>query len=56
MDELYEEVEEEEMPLKSYTLTHSDANLTPSQITAVVDWAKKTQADYKQQMNATIVD
>ncbi|WP_299054080.1 heme-binding domain-containing protein [uncultured Polaribacter sp.] len=56
MDELHEEVEEGEMPLKSYTLTHSDANLTPAQITAVVDWAKKTQADYKQQMNATIVE
>ena len=28
MDELYEEVEEGEMPLTSYTWTHSDANLT----------------------------
>ena len=28
MDELQEEVSEGEMPLKSYTWTHADANLT----------------------------
>ena len=50
MDELHEEVEEKEMPLKSYTWTHADANLTPEQIEAVVAWGKKVQADYKQQM------
>lgn len=50
MDELYEEVEKGEMPLKSYTWTHSEANLTQEQIDAVVTWGKKVQADYKQQM------
>ncbi|WP_296633635.1 heme-binding domain-containing protein [Polaribacter sp.] len=50
MDELYEEVEEREMPLNSYTWTHAEANLTQEQIDAVVTWGKKVQADYKQQM------
>jgi hypothetical protein len=50
MDELYEEVEEGEMPLNSYTWLHADANLTTKQIAAVVSWGKKVQADYKQQM------
>ena len=40
------------MPLNSYTWTHADANLTQAQIDAVVAWAKKVQADYKQQMTA----
>ncbi len=52
MDELYEEVEKGEMPLNSYTWTHSEANLTPEQINAIVTWGKKVQADYKQQMTA----
>jgi hypothetical protein len=50
MDELYEEVEEGEMPLNSYTWLHADANLTTKQIAAVVSWGKRVQADYKQQM------
>ena len=50
MDELYEEVEEGEMPLKSYTWLHADANLTTKQIAAVVTWGKKVQGDYEQQM------
>jgi hypothetical protein len=52
MDELYEEVEKGEMPLNSYTWTHTEANLTPEQITAVVAWGKKVQGDYKQQLTA----
>ncbi|WP_158839369.1 heme-binding domain-containing protein [Polaribacter sp. L3A8] len=52
MDELHEEVAEKKMPLDSYTWTHGDANLTQDQIDAVVTWAKKVQADYKQQLNA----
>jgi hypothetical protein len=51
MEELFEEVEEGEMPLKSYSWTHSEANLTPEQIKAVVNWGKKAQAEYTQQMN-----
>ena len=49
--ELFEEVEEGEMPLKSYSWTHSEANLTSEQINAVVNWGKKAQAEYTQQMN-----
>ena len=52
MDELYEEVEKGEMPLNSYTWTHSEANLTQEQISEMVAWGKSVQADYKQQMNA----
>ncbi|PQB08330.1 cytochrome C [Polaribacter filamentus] len=52
MDELYEEVEKGEMPLNSYTWTHSEANLTQEQIAEMVSWGKSVQADYKQQMNA----
>jgi len=51
MDELHEEVEEGEMPLNSYTWTHIEANLTTEQISAVVTWGKKVQAEYKQQLN-----
>ena len=51
MDELHEEVEEGEMPLNSYTWTHSEAKLSPAQIAAVVAWGKKVQADYKQQIS-----
>ena len=52
MDELYEEVEEGEMPLSSYTWTHSEAKLSPAQITAVVAWGKKVKTDYEQQITA----
>lgn len=48
---LYEEVAEGEMPLNSYTWTHSEANLSQEQVDAVVTWGKKVQADYKRQMN-----
>jgi mono/diheme cytochrome c family protein len=52
MDELYEEVEKGEMPLKSYTWTHSEANLTDDQVKQVVDWAKGVQANYAAQLKA----
>ena len=52
MDELHEEVAKKKMPLKSYTYTHSDANLTPKQIDAIVNWGKKAQANYQLQLNA----
>ena len=50
MDELHEEVEKKKMPLDSYTWTHSEANLTQSQIKEIVTWGKKVQADYKLQI------
>ena len=52
MDELYEEVEQGEMPLSSYTWTHSESNLTQYQLDAVVTWGKKTQGYYQQLLNA----
>jgi hypothetical protein len=48
MDELIEEVEEKEMPLKSYTYIHGDANLTEDQIAAVVVWGEKVRATYSE--------
>lgn len=46
MEELIEMVEEKEMPLKSYTWTHSEAKLTDAQIKSVVDWAKLVRIKY----------
>ncbi len=45
MDEVYEEVEEKHMPLKSYTITHGE--LTDAEIKTLVDWGKSAQAEYK---------
>ena len=45
--ELYEEVDENEMPLKSYTWSHGDANLIKEQIVPIVCCIKKVQIDYK---------
>ncbi|TVZ56063.1 heme-binding protein [Lutibacter sp. Hel_I_33_5] len=52
MDEVHEEVEKKNMPLDSYTWTHGEANLTQEQIAEIVDWGKKVQANYKDQLNA----
>lgn len=51
MEEAWEEIEKKEMPLESYTWTHGEAKLTDEQITAVVNWAKQVQSDYKSQMS-----
>jgi uncharacterized protein YxeA len=50
-EEIWEEVEKKEMPLESYTYTHSEANLTDAQIASVVTWAKQIQANYKAEIN-----
>jgi hypothetical protein len=52
MDELHEEVEKKNMPLDSYTWTHSEANLTDTQVKQIVDWAKGAQANYDAQLKA----
>ena len=39
-DELIEMIENKEMPLPSYTWTHTEAKLTDDQIDAVITWAK----------------
>ncbi len=47
LEELIEEVEEGDMPLKEYTWTHESARLTEKQRTAIIDWAKQTRALYQ---------
>jgi len=46
IEELIETVEDKVMPLKSYTWTHGDANLSEEQIASVIDWAKKVRLKY----------
>lgn len=45
-DELIEMVEAKQMPLPSYTWTHSEAELNDAQIEAVVNWAKGVRLKY----------
>ena len=45
-EELIEMVEAKEMPLNSYTWTHTEAKLTDEQIKALVDWAKRVRLKY----------
>ena len=49
-EELIEMVEEKDMPLPSYTWTHTDARLSDAQIKAVVDWAKMVRLKYSLEM------
>lgn len=44
MEETAEQVEEGDMPLKSYLIMHGDASLNEEQKKLVIDWAKTTQA------------
>jgi len=46
LDELIEMVEAKEMPLNSYTWTHTEAKLTDAQIKSIIDWAKGVRATY----------
>lgn len=45
-EELIEMVKAKEMPLNSYTWTHSEAKLTDAQIKSIVDWAKGVRLKY----------
>lgn len=45
-EELIEMVEDKEMPLNSYTWTHTEAKLTEAQIKSVIDWAKLVRLKY----------
>ena len=45
-EELIEMVEQKEMPLPSYTWTHSEAKLTDEQIKLILDWAKQVRLKY----------
>jgi len=45
-EEIIEMVEEREMPLPSYTYTHSEAKLSDAQIQAVIEWANQVRLGY----------
>ncbi|HNP19101.1 MAG TPA: heme-binding domain-containing protein [Fulvivirga sp.] len=45
LEEVYEEVEEGEMPLDSYTWVHEEAELTAEQRELLIAWAKKTRSE-----------
>jgi len=51
MEEVWEEVEKNKMPLEEYLWTHSDAKLNESQKQALISWAKNVQLQYKEQIN-----
>lgn len=46
LEEVIELVEKKEMPLDSYTWTHSEAKLTDEQIAAMVSWAESVRLKY----------
>lgn len=45
-EEIIEMVDQKEMPLPSYTYTHSEAKLNEEQIQAVIDWANQVRLGY----------
>jgi|SRR5690606_1445271 len=45
-EELIEMVENKEMPLDSYTWSHTDAKLTNTQIASLINWAKRVRLKY----------
>lgn len=47
LDEIIKEVEEDEMPLSSYTLIHTDAKLSSEQKKTLTDWAKNMRDTMK---------
>ena len=48
LDELIEELEQESMPLASYTWTHKEAQLSKTQVQTLVDWANNIRSNYDQ--------
>lgn len=48
LEEMVEMVEEEEMPLPSYTWTHSDARLTDQQRETLTDWISDLRTSLQQ--------
>ncbi|MEP5340438.1 MAG: heme-binding domain-containing protein [Algibacter sp.] len=46
IEELIEMLEAKEMPLASYTWTHTEAKLSEAQIKTVIDWAKLVRISY----------
>lgn len=52
MEEVVEMVDEGEMPLKSYTLTHGDARLSTDQRKKIIDWAQSVMDAMKMKFPA----
>lgn len=50
LEEVIELVEKNEMPLKSYTLVHSDGKLTPEEKERLITWAKTSMETLKDTM------
>jgi hypothetical protein len=48
MEECYEMVEEQEMPMPSYTWMHGDAALNKEQRALLIDWFKKQEMAFKE--------
>lgn len=51
MEEVAEMVEEDEMPMSSYTLMHGDAKLSKEQKELLINWAKAAQDSLKLRIN-----
>jgi len=49
LEECYEMIEENEMPISSYTLIHGDAKLSDSQKTLLITWFKNLKDSLKTQ-------
>jgi len=49
LEECYEMIEENEMPMSSYTLIHGDAKLSDSQKTLLITWFKSLKDSLKTQ-------
>lgn len=45
LDQIYDEVSEGTMPLKSYTWGHPEARLTPAEIKLLTEWAETLRDD-----------
>lgn len=52
MEEIAEMLEEDEMPLSSYTLIHKDAVMSDAQKAEMIQWAKANHDALKQQLEA----
>jgi hypothetical protein len=47
LEECYEEVEEGEMPLSSYSLAHADARFSEEEKTLLVNWFKEQESAFR---------
>lgn len=52
LEEAIEETKEGEMPLFSYTITHSDAKLNPEQLNLLVDFFEQLKLNYEEEAQA----